>query len=225
MKMLRALLPVVLLLAICPTLTADIIFENNPDAGDLPGTAQQVGTIGDGDSIIGSLTPAGDVDMFAFTWGGGTLQINTFGSLDNQNNPLDTMLSLYNADGTGIALNNNAGQVTPNLNSQMQIADLAAGDYLVAVSLFNVRPLQAPFPNGDPIFSSAGGGLDELGNFLEAPLNSNAVVAAWSPVVQSVQGNYSINFTNVVPEPGCLWFLSVASAAGLLRCRRRRVER
>ena len=110
------------------SLHASIINEGPGDAGQLTGTAQMVGVIGGGDTIQGTIEDASDVDLFGFSWGGGLLEINTFGAF-----VFDTQLHLFDSTGAGIGENDDSG----GLQSQIAL-NLAAGDYFIGISPFNI---------------------------------------------------------------------------------------
>lgn len=134
-------------LALSATASAGLINEIG-DAGDLPGTAQQLpeGTKG----IAGRLTQKfindeqsiGDVDMFTFGWTGGSINISTLAAFDTQ-------LTLFNALGLGIIHDDDTGT---GLLSRIQ-TNLIAGIYHLAISSWNNDPLSEGgriFPAGYP---------------------------------------------------------------------------
>src|SRR5262249_29222351 len=70
------------------------------DAGILPGTSQSVGANTNQITGHGGLF---DIDMYGFSWTGGALNIDTFGSFIS-----DTALYLFDSNGLGIAADDDA---------------------------------------------------------------------------------------------------------------------
>jgi hypothetical protein len=174
------------------------------DAGQSLATAQSVpgGTTQITGTAIANLPDdfSNDVDMYRFAWGGGAFTANTFGSAI-----VDPMLSLFDAAGHGVQMDDDSGfNVDPipanSLAAYLNIANLAAGIYYIALSPFPVHALSG----ADSLFS----------NFTQGgPVDQNATLTGWSDNF-GLPGTYVINLpaTAEVPEPAALALL----AAGLL---------
>src|SRR5262245_56225076 len=101
---------------VMPRAANAVVYVETGDAGDLPATSQSVGASTTQISGIG----AAQIDMFGFSWAGGALTIDTFGSTFT-----DPILYLFDSGGLGIAGNDDGG-VAPNvLQSQLVFATLA----------------------------------------------------------------------------------------------------
>ena len=141
------------------TATAVTIFEVG-DAGQTLGTAQLVP--GGATAIQGNLG-SGEADLFKFSWGGGAFYVNSVGTL------WDSQLFLFNAAGAGVQANDDG--IAYAGPAYLQIAALAAGDYYLAISAYDLDPYSSSgvifqsFPygalygpqNGDPLSYWAGG--------------------------------------------------------------------
>lgn len=190
-----ALLSIVLL-AVVGSANANLIVEFG-DAGELLTTAQSVGN--NTTQITGS-AGSSDVDMYNFSWGGGALTIDTFGST------FDTDLYLFDSTGLGIAENDDFG----SLQSQLSFANLLSGDFFIAIANCCQDPISAGgliFPNdccsGQSGPTGPGGGQ---------------VLTGWASSSAGGSLLYEINFSSAVsaptgvPEPSTLVLLGLALA-------------
>jgi len=175
--------------------------------------AQAATGVGALDDITGSLTSTNDVDVFRIHIDDpAVFRAETF-------SPLDTQLFLFSVSGMGIAANDDlsisrdAG--LPQGNAFY--AALSAGDYLIAISPFDVDPLS----QGDLIFPNL-------------PKDSFQVVGASGPgslgsvdswtTSDLFSGNYRIRLTGVshVPEPSTGLLLMTGLLGLAYRQRRQR---
>jgi len=181
-------------------------------------TAQSVG----GTSltqISGSLATSNELDVYRFT----ITTPTTFSATTQSGNTAattDTMLFLFTSAGVGIASNddivnkvnaaNNPRSLLPAGNALY--ANLAPGQYLLAVGLYNNRPTSA---NGT-IFTN-----DAEGIF--GPQNGGVFTGQTNGSSQAAPAAYGIGLTGVapVPEPGTL-LLTGATGLGAWIIRRRR---
>jgi hypothetical protein len=154
-----AALAALLLLIVAPAATAA---PEVGDAGDLPGTAQDLS--GEGVARIdGRLGQVGDIDMYRLcVSGGGTFSATTVGGTS-----VDTQLFLFDPDGRGVYANDDRGGI---LQSDLPAGDpltpQVQGDYLLAVGAYNIDPLSASgmiFPNETGLVGPDGpGGADPV---------------------------------------------------------------
>lgn len=128
---------------------ADDTWAESPDAGASVETAQVVATALPPVRIEGELDYDGDIDLYRLeVCEPGPVTATTVGGAS-----LDTQLFLFGADGTGIVMNDD-DPLTLSNQSRLQLPDgLVPGAYLLAVSSFNLDPLdgsQQPMWNDEP---------------------------------------------------------------------------
>jgi hypothetical protein len=128
------------------------------DAGDLPGTSQEVGPPGPLPQIQGSAGSSSDRDMFKICLtGGGDFSASTVGGTG-----FDTQLFLLNADGLGVYANDDAGAPGPSrLPADHSLTPRAAGVYYLAISHFDFDPISEDgliFPNRSGVAGPTGPG-------------------------------------------------------------------
>jgi len=102
------------------------------DTGDSLNTAQLLA--GGTTQVSGVIDADSDVDLFAFNWAGGLLDL----SVTQDNSALDTQVFLFDSLGFGLFHNDDA----PFPNSIIQTT-LAAGEYFVGISSFSNDPLSS----------------------------------------------------------------------------------
>lgn len=138
------------------------LYTETGDAGNTLATAQTVAN--NTTAIAGRLSGADGVDIYRFSWGGGNLQVDTQGSAT-----FDTMLFIFDLAGTQLAFNDDFPSCCQSLIS----ANLAAGDYLVAIDQFsfNFGGNLAGFANPPQFFDTNGGYTINL----SAAVNGNSV--------------------------------------------------
>ncbi len=182
------------------------VFMEIGDATDTPpGQSVDNGTT----SIIG-FNAGNDADVYGFSWSGGILTIDSFGST------FDTQLHLFDIAGNGIGENDDSSNGGGGLESQISL-DLAAGVYLIGMTAFNNDAQDA---GGNDIFGFTNTYFDLLGNFIQG-LEGGGALAQWDNMAGAT-GDYVIHFSsavNAVPAPGALALLGLG---GLVATRRRR---
>lgn len=178
-------------------------YTENPDAGETLATSQ---LLPDGTTSLSGFVGSADADIFEFEWAGGLFDVNSFGS------GFDTVLSLFDASGFGVWLNDDTGGPLSALS-----AALSSGTYYLGVSGFPYVPVSSSgliwitgdVPNGEA--PNGPGALNPLSDW------NNAAAAT---------GNYVLNFrvpTGAVSAPGSIALMSLAFAS-LVRFRRRRAN-
>ncbi len=161
------------------------------DAGALLPGAQVVsaGTT----SISGSLSPAADQDLYAFTWGGGALTLVTGGLLDTQ-------LFIFNSMGVIVGANDDDG---PGALSLLN-GPLAAGLYYLGITSFNSDPLNAAGQDIEDAIGSGGSTAFQPGACSLAL--ADCTLASWRS--EGAAGAYTISFSTptagAVPAPATL---------------------
>jgi PEP-CTERM motif len=199
------------------------MYSESGDADDGPVGAQLVGGSGPLTSIAGTMVTGGDVDSYRITIASpSTFSASTATTTGAVN---DTVLFLFNLDGTGIAKNDDISG--SNFRSTLPAGNalytgLAPGEYILSVSVLPLYPFRVANPTllGEAIF--------DINNFtgvigpLAASVNQPTLswVAAFSDAPQS--GPYTITLTGaefVVPEPTTLGLLAGVSAFAMRRRR------
>lgn len=179
------------------------IFNEIGDATDvLPGQSVTNGTL----QIVG-FNGGGDNDVFAFSWSGGDLVI------DSRDAGFDTQLHLFDYSGNGIGENDDS--VAYGLNSEIALT-LAAGNYLIGITSFNNDAIDGA---ALPIFGFTNTFSDNNGNFIQGP-EGNGTLAAWDGL--SDGGDYNIYFSsavNAIPAPGAMALLGLGGIAAIRRRR------
>lgn len=115
----------------------DDVWRETVDAGASIDTAQVVETAQSPVRIEGELAYDGDIDMYRIeVCAAGPVTATTVGGPT-----LDTQLFLFNADGSGIVMNDDDPLTLSNQSRVQLAAGLPPGAYLLAVSSFNLDPL------------------------------------------------------------------------------------
>jgi hypothetical protein len=176
----------VILLGLAPSAFA---VSESGDAGDLPATAQDVGS-GAVTSILGSFGTGGDADVYRMCLTDGA----SFSASTVAAPPRDTQLFLFDADGIGVYSNDDTGLVVhvSRLPANHRFSPSSGGEYYLAVSAFN----NDPWSDGGEIFPDAftpslypDGVLDASGPGAPEPVSS------WTGAPRGASGPYSINLT------------------------------
>lgn len=164
------------------------------DVGELLNTAgltdsQPAGTILD--SISGSLSFNGDIDLYQIMASGGAFSATT---TEGGSPPvLDTQLLLFNATGLGVFASDNASGDLFNKSTISGI--LTAGTYYVGVSAKGYNPQSA----GGEIFQTTPDGFSTTFNPDPATSATGAgggsPLSSWSTPAFPETGNYTITFT------------------------------
>jgi MYXO-CTERM domain-containing protein len=233
MKM-HGVLTVAAALAITGVAQAQVWVEAG-DAGDMPGTAQIPAGIGNLLSITGQLSNGADIDMyqiFIHDAAAFIAEVTAFagGSTDSQ-------LYLFNANGVGIAFDDdsglglfsrlsndhtiNVGGAPDNIGQSNLILNAGVGVYYLAITKFDTDALN--LAGG----TQAANGIWHDGSPFAGPFQpdgpgaGNATLAGWG--LASTTGNpiYTITLTGAsfVPAPGALALLGLAGLAGIRRRR------
>lgn len=185
------------------------LFEAGGDAGELLSTAQVAsGSTGNIPTIIGSLG-ASDADLYKI---GICEPANFSASLTNVDTSIDTQIFLFDANGSGVVMNDDAVGLQSALTSAFT-STLASGDYYLAVSQYDRDPTNAsvaeiwadqPFA-GERAPDGAGAALDY-------------VIAGWvNGVVVGAGGGYRIDLTGVCypgPSSNCVADVDDGSGTG-----------
>lgn len=191
------------------------VWAEQGDAGNLVGNHQETVGVGSLDRISGILGAGviiGDVDMYCIRI---TDPANFSASVRN-NATFDSQLFLFDANGNGIAMNDDAS--SGGLQSWLPAGDalyanLPAGEYLLAISPYDNDAIDSA---GDEIFPDSFFG-PTVGPFPGAgPIND------WNGDAFNDGGEYAIDLTGCtycVPAPGALALLGMG---GLVVGRRRR---
>jgi hypothetical protein len=164
------------------------------DAGDLPSTAQDLGS-GAVASIFGTFTGGADVDVYRVCLTNGvSFSATTVGATT-----LDTQLFLFDENGRGVYSNDDAslGVHGSRLPSAHAFSPSAPGEYFIAISSFNNDPQSDAGEIFPDLFSSSlypDGVVNAVGMGGEEP------VVSWVGPTRGPPGLYRINVTGTM---GC----------------------
>ena len=164
------------------------------DAGDLPSTAQDLGS-GAVTSIFGTFTGGADVDVYRVCLTDGvSFSASTVGATT-----LDTQLFLFDADGKGVYSNDDAGIGIrgSRLPSAHRFSPTGSGEYFIAISSFNNDPQSDAGEIFPDLFSSS---LYPDGVVNAAGVGGDEPVVSWVGPTRGPPGLYRINVTGTM---GC----------------------
>ncbi|MDQ7012603.1 MAG: DVUA0089 family protein [Planctomycetota bacterium] len=204
----KNVLAIAALVAVAGSANAQVFNEIGDATDTPPGQSVTNGTT----SIMGTNMGA-DADVYGFSWGGGSLTIDSFGGADG----FDTQLHLFDGNGNGIGENDDSSNGGTGLESQISL-NLAAGIYLIGITEFNNDAQDA---GGNDIFGFTNTYLDDLGNFIQG-LEGGGALAQWDGSSFGSGGRYVINFSspvNAVPAPGAMALLGLGGIAAIRRRR------
>jgi hypothetical protein len=176
----------VILLGLAPSAFAA---SESGDAGDLPATAQDVGSSAV-TSILGSFATGSDADVYRMCLTDGA----SFSASTAAAPPRDTQLFLFDADGIGVYANDDTGLGVhvSRLPANHSFSPTSGGEYYLAVSAFNNDPWSGAgliFPD---VFSASlypEGVVDASGPGAAEPVSS------WTGAPRGSSGPYVINLT------------------------------
>jgi hypothetical protein len=208
--------PPLLVLLAPASATADIIWTESGDAGQLPGTAQRTFAFTPEviSAITGTISSTADVDLYRiFIFDPARFSATTVGQPGTL---FDTQLFLFSGNGSGIEANDDASRVPLNQRSTLTAGNtfspLVPGEYLLAISAFNNDPFA---PGGLRIFPDPTG----LGVVVGPTGPGGALdVTGWGTGLST--GTYQIALTgarvaDVIPEPSSLLVFAMGTL-GLL---------
>ncbi|HEX7143670.1 MAG TPA: DVUA0089 family protein, partial [Gaiellaceae bacterium] len=164
------------------------------DAGDLPSTAQDLGS-GAVTSIFGSFTGGADVDVYRVCLTNGvSFSATTVGATT-----LDTQLFLFDSNGRGVYSNDDAslGIHGSRLPSAHAFSPSGPGEYFIAISSFNNDPQSDAGEIFPDLFSSS---LYPDGVVPAVGMGGEEPVVSWVGPTRGPPGLYRINVTGTM---GC----------------------
>jgi hypothetical protein len=176
----------VILLGLTPSAFAA---SESGDAGDLPATAQNVGSSAV-TSITGGFANGSDADVYRMCLSDGA----SFSATTVASPPRDTQLFLFDADGIGVYSNDDVGLGVhvSRLPAGHSFSPTSGGEYYLAVSAFNNDPRSDAGEIFPDVFTAGlylDGVVDASGPGAAEPLTS------WTGAVRGSSGPYSINLT------------------------------
>ena len=195
---------------------ADVVVANN--AGDLPGTAQDLTGLNSFTEITGALDPTAGiyVNMFEFHIQD-YMNFSALTVLPGTHGITDTELFLFDSSGNAVYMNDDiSGSNTLSFlpNPSGGLGPLANGTYFLAIAYAT----DLPFDAGLNYLFNAGATTDVLGSAGAGP------IAGWDNGIltnpNTDQVNYDIVFTGTVPEPGT--FILAANGLGVILLGRKR---
>jgi hypothetical protein len=162
------------------------------DAGDLPGSAQDLGAAAV-PSITGTYLTAADADVYRICLTNGTsFSASTVGATT-----LDTQLFLFTADGHGVYANDDwNGSRGSRLPAQHRFSPTSGGEYFLGISSFNRDPQS---PQGE-IFKDDFSRTQYPDSVLDANgFGSEGALVGWHGRASGAPGAYTITLTGTGP--------------------------
>lgn len=161
------------------------------DAGDLPGSAQDVNGDGDIPAIAGNLE-FGGADMYRFD----ICEPGLFSATTVSGTNIDTQLFLFDSSGLGVTFNDDAPGLDVLQSSLSSTFITSPGTYYLAVSTYDSDPLTE---ESLPIWNDTPFGVER------APDGGGAgsSVAQWDFDEFADEGAYTVFLTGVVAAGGC----------------------
>ncbi len=189
--------PLILAIGLASPLSyAASVYNEIGDAGQTFNTALTITP--DTTSIVGSIDPDSDVDMYSFNWTGGQFTADTL-----QSN-FDTALYLFSSSGLGLYKNDDGF----NYFGPSQISTtLSSGNYFLAVSTWDMNAMDSDnsfiFPESNPTNYSS----------LLTPITANAMLDHFGAEFPSNGGSYQINISARVDTPQTILLIGLGLLA------------
>ncbi len=166
------------------------IFAETVEAGDLPGTATPVS--GTGQPLVrisGAIDAGGDGDMFQFQ----VCDAAHFSATTAGGTTLDTILSLYTSDGTGVTWNDDevGGPTLQSRITSQFVSAAGNGTYYIHVSQFN----KIPYGNNGNIWINDGIAFPYRTERAPDGPGAPGPITGWNASTGTGLGSYAIAMT------------------------------
>jgi len=180
---------------VCPA----IVYNEVGDAGDLPGTAQTATGTGSLLKIKGNIGAAGEGDMYQIkVCDAANFSATTVGN----GNTLDTILSFYRADGTGVSFNDDEfpGTTLQSRITNLFVAPAGNGNYYIHVSQWN----KIPFSASGNIWINDGIAFPYRSERAPDGPGAAGPITGWNASTGTGTGAYTIAFTGACWVPAAV---------------------
>lgn len=183
-------------------------YAETGDAGQTLATAQNAGAFpGTASTISGTISTAGDADLYFFSLGAATsLQFN----VTTPTNGIDSELFLFDSTGRALFANDDTAA---GVNPFLQALNLTAGTYYLGISLSNNEPVNSA---NQRLFAT---GLTTSTRGAAAGTNPATLFNFDGNQFDTVTGTYSIA-VSAVPEPSTTAALAAGALVSLVLVRR-----